>query len=81
MTEVQRRPLKKILTNSDTFPYSLINEYHGLSIINSGAVSLVITLSTGISFSVPAAGTFDDDFEGFKTINATGSTSFQIGVR
>lgn len=81
MSEVQKRPLKLILTNANTFPYNLISEYHGLSIINSGAVSLVITLSTGMSFSVPAAGTFEDDFEGFKTINATGSTSFQIGLR
>jgi hypothetical protein len=78
--EAQARPLKKILTNSNTYPYNLVNEYHGLSIINNGA-DLTITLSSGLTFTVPASSTFDDYFDGFKTITASGSTSFQIGVR
>jgi len=79
--EITVKPIKVILTNASTFPYTFTIEHHGISAINTGAVPLVITLSNGIVISVPAGTPYEDYFKGFVTINATGSTSFQIGVR
>jgi hypothetical protein len=75
-------PIRLILDNTYTFPYTLTGAFRGLIIKNSdAATALEITLSNRIVFSVPAGEAFDDVFLPFTTIDTSGSTSYQIGVR
>ena len=76
----QRRSVKAVINELTTYPYESLIELHGLSAINTGNATITIIVNN-ISIPVPPSATFDDDFDGFRTVNVTGTSTFAITLR
>jgi len=79
-----KKPVREILTQSSSFPFSLNPSAGGLSIINNATSTMTLTVTTAnktFEIPIPAACTYDGDFDGIQSLTHSAGTDFFIEVR
>ena len=80
---IKKAPLREIITEADSYPYTSTRKLTGLSVLPTGSVDVVLTINTdpAIEITIPTDTTFEDDFDVFNQINVTAGDSYFISLR
>lgn len=75
----------KFLDESDSYPYTIGKNAHGIHAINndsSNELLVTLTFSTGGTIIIPVPGktTYSNRFSNFTIVNTSGSTNYNIGL-
>ena len=85
MTKIEQRPVVETIDQTASFPYTPNRQSSGISIYNSGTVTVEGSIDTGDGSSkaiyVTAGVGYEADYESIKTINITAGDAFNIDIR
>lgn len=82
-----KRPVYKVLTQADSFPYTPPEgvQLTGIAIVNDGNDTVTVVINNGeenvtVNCTINSR-PYDADFKAIKSINVTAGTTYQIELR